>query len=88
MDRALAESFGLEHPRGVLIAGILRSGPAARAGLQPGDVILRLDEQQVDNTRQALNIIARKRPGEQITIEARRDGESIHLEAMVDQRPL
>jgi serine protease DegS len=88
MDRALAESFGLDHSRGVLIAGILRGGPAASAGLQPGDVIVRLDGQRVDNTRQALNIIARKRPGEAIGVEVQRDGESIRLEAMVDQRPI
>ena len=88
LDRALAESFGMDHTRGVLIAGILRGGPAALAGLQPGDVVVRLDGQQVDNTRGALNIIARKRPGDEIAIEARRDGELIHLEATVDIRPI
>ena len=88
MDRALAESFGMEHPRGVLIAGILSRGPAARAGLRPGDVILQLDGQRVDNTRAALNVIARKRPGERIDIEALRDGERLQLEATVDQRPV
>lgn len=88
LDRALAESFGLEQPRGVLIAGILNRGPAARAGLQPGDVITRLDGQRVDNTRAALNVIARKRPGERIDIEALRDGEVLQLEATVDQRPV
>jgi serine protease DegS len=88
MDRALAESFGLEQPRGVLVAGILSRGPAARAGLQPGDVIVQLDGQRVDNARAALNVIARKRPGERIDIEALRDGELLQLEATVDQRPV
>ncbi len=88
MDRALAESFGLERPRGVLIAGILNGGPAGRAGLQPGDVIVGLDGQRVDNAREALNAIARKRPGERIEIEALRDGETLQLEATVDQRPV
>ena len=88
MDRALAESFGLERPRGVLIAGILNGGPAARAGLQPGDVVVRLDGQRVDNAREALNAIARKRPGEPIAIEALREGETLQLEATVDQRPV
>lgn len=88
MDSALAESFGLERPRGVLIAGILNGGPAARAGLQPGDVVVRLDGQRVDNAREALNAIARKRPGEPIAIEALREGETLQLEATVDQRPV
>jgi serine protease DegS len=88
LDQGLAESFGLDHPRGVLIAGILRGGPAAQAGLRPGDVIVGLEGQRVDNTRAALNIIARKRPGETIRIEARRDGETLSLEATVDQRPV
>jgi serine protease DegS len=88
LDQGLAESFGLDHPRGVLIAGILRDGPAARAGLRPGDVIVGLEGQRVDNTRAALNIIARKRPGETIRIEAQRDGEPLSLEATVDQRPV
>ncbi|MBS0001556.1 MAG: trypsin-like peptidase domain-containing protein [Thioalkalivibrio sp.] len=88
MDRALAESFGLERPRGVLIAGILNGGPAARAGLQPGDVVVRLDGQRVDNAREALNAIARKRPGEPIAIEALRKGETLQFEATVDQRPV
>jgi serine protease DegS len=88
MDRALAESFGMEQPRGVLIAGILSRGPAARAGLRPGDVILRLDGQRVDNARAALNVIARKRPGDRLDIEALRDGELLEFEATVDQRPV
>lgn len=88
LNQALVESFGLEDNRGVLIAGILQRGPAYRAGLQPGDVIVGLEGQRVDSARQALNIIARKRPGEPISIEARRKGESLYFETQVDQRPI
>jgi serine protease DegS len=88
LNRALAESFGIADTRGVLIAGILSKGPAARAGLEPGDVILRLEGMRVTNTREALNIIARKRPGETILIDASRGGEILQLEATVDQRPI
>jgi serine protease DegS len=88
LNRALAESFGIADTRGVLIAGILSQGPAARAGLEPGDVILRLEGMRVTNTREALNIIARKRPGETILIDASRGGEILQLEATVDQRPI
>jgi serine protease DegS len=88
LNQALVESFGLEDSRGVLIAGILQRGPAYRAGLQPGDVIVGLEGQRVDSARQALNIIARKRPGEPISIEARRNGEALHVETWVDQRPI
>lgn len=88
LNQALVESFGLEDSRGVLIAGILQRGPAYRAGLQPGDVIVGLEGQRVDSARQALNIIARKRPGESILIEARRNGQALYVETRVDQRPI
>jgi len=88
LNRALAESFGIADARGVLIAGILSGGPAARAGLVPGDVILRLEGKRVTNTREALNIIARKRPGDTILIDASRAGEILQLEATVGQRPI
>lgn len=88
LDQALAESFGLDSPRGVLIAGILNEGPAARAGLRPGDVIVQLEQQQVRTPREALNIIARKRPGDRIAIEAQRNGDPLSLDATVDQRPI
>ena len=44
VDRNLAESFGLDRPRGALIAQVGRDSPAERAGLQSGDVIVAFDE--------------------------------------------
>ncbi|WP_018873088.1 S1C family serine protease [Thioalkalivibrio sp. ALJ16] len=88
MNRELAESFGLDAPRGVLVAGILREGPAAEAGIQTGDIITHLDGSSVNSPREALNAIARTQPGEALGIELLRDGEEITLEATVAQRPI
>lgn len=88
MNAALAESFGLDVHHGVLIAGVLRRGPADRAGLKPGDIIVGLEGKRVDNARQALNIIARKRPGEDLSIDALRNGEPLQFQTKVDKRPI
>ena len=84
---ALAESFGLESRRGTVVAGILRGGPADRAGLRPGDVITRLNGRDIANAREAMNRIARQTPGSRIQIEGMREGESFQTEAEVGERP-
>ncbi|MGM0672070.1 S1C family serine protease [Thioalkalivibrio sp.] len=88
MNRELAESFGLDTPRGVLVAGILREGPAEEAGIRPGDVITHLDNSSVNTPREALNVIARASPGETLDIRIQREGEDVELAATVAQRPI
>lgn len=88
MNRELAESFGLDTPRGVLVAGILREGPAEEAGIRPGDIITHLDDSSVNTPREALNVIARTAPGETLDIRIQREGEDVELSATVVQRPI
>ena len=66
---ALAESFDLKNNAGAIIAGILRSGPAAQAGLRPGDIITQIDSESVRDSKDVMNIIAAKKPKSEITIE-------------------
>jgi len=84
---ALAESFHLKNTQGVIVAGILRNGPAAQAGLKPGDVIKKINDKEIENTRQVMNTIANVKPDSQITIDIMRQGEAITLEGVVGQRP-
>jgi len=83
----LAETFGLQATRGMLIAGVLRDGPADRADIQPGDVIERINGKDVENARFAMNLIAQSGPEQELLIEGRRDGKSFQTTAVTGRRP-
>jgi S1-C subfamily serine protease len=84
---ALAESLGLSSPSGVLVAGVQRSGPAAAAGLQPGDVIVGLDGDAAGSAIEIMNAIAARRPGEQIQLQIARGSQQLALRIEVVERP-
>ncbi|MWV16510.1 trypsin-like serine protease [Pseudomonas sp. L-22-4S-12] len=83
----LAESFGLQSRAGILVAGIYRDGPAQKAGLQPGDLILSIAGEAAIDGRRSMNQVARTKPGESIAIEVLRGGETLALSAEVGMRP-
>ncbi|MBE0505347.1 MAG: Do family serine endopeptidase [Marinospirillum sp.] len=87
MTPALAQSLKLEANRGVLVAGLLRNGPAHTAGLLPGDVIETINGRRVDNAREAINYIAGLRPETKVKVELVRDGERRSVDATIGQRP-
>ncbi|MCG4451960.1 trypsin-like peptidase domain-containing protein [Pseudomonas sp. MMS21-TM103] len=83
----LAESFGLEGRPGIVVAGIYRDGPAQKAGLQPGDLILNIDGEAAGDGRRSMNQVARTKPGEKIRIDIMRNGERQELSAEIGVRP-
>ncbi|WP_339486500.1 Do family serine endopeptidase AlgW [Pseudomonas sp. EL_65y_Pfl2_R95] len=83
----LAESFGLEGRPGIVVAGIYRDGPAQRAGLQPGDLIMNIDGEPAGDGRRSMNQVARTKPGDKIRIEILRNGKPMDLTAEVGVRP-
>ncbi len=83
----LAESFGLADIRGVLIAGVLRSSPAERAGMRPGDVLLAVDGRAVPDPRAMLDIVAAIPPGQEARFRVRRGEREIELKVAVGRRP-
>jgi len=87
LTQELAESFGQEGRPGIVVAGVYRDGPAARAGLQPGDLILSIDRVQSADGRSSMNQVARARPGEKIDIDILRNGKPLTLTAEVGVRP-
>ena len=83
----LAESLGLLDSPGILVAGVYRDGPAAKAGLQPGDVILQIAQENAQDGRSSMNQVARMPPGEKIELKILRNGEPKTLHAVVGVRP-
>jgi serine protease Do len=73
VDQALAETFGLDVPRGALVSSVDKDGPAAKAGLQAGDVILSFDGQPIDTAALLPAAVAGTRPGKSVTLQVWRD---------------
>ena len=84
---AQAEARGLEPNLGILLETVFTGGPAASAGLQPGDVILSIDGEVIRNRQQALLIVAGLEPGDTVDISAWRDGQRFRAELTVAERP-
>jgi serine protease Do len=85
VDAALARSFGLDRPRGALVSAVDKKGPAQRAGLKPGDVILRVDGQPIDQSAQVSSAISRHKPGEDATLDIWRSRQERQVKVRVEE---
>lgn len=83
----IARSLKLKTRDGIVVAGILRDGPAHKAGVEPGDVIVAIDGTRITNAHQALMAISSHRPGSELALTVIRNQKSIDLKATVIERP-
>lgn len=87
MTSDLAQAFGLSQSQGVLVAAVLRDGPAHRGGLRPGDIVNAFNRQQVRDTLHLLNLIASQVPGATVELDVLREGAAQTLKVVAGQRP-
>jgi Do/DeqQ family serine protease len=83
----IADSFRLASTNGVILRGILRGGPADRAGLKPGDVLLAIEGTQIKDQNSLLNLVAALAPGKPASILLRRDNKDMEIRVAVGKRP-
>lgn len=83
----LAETFGVKATEGVIITGVLQDGPAAQAGMRPGDVIVRVDGKNVGNVSELLTAVAALKPGTAAPFNVQRGDRMVELSISPGTRP-
>ena len=91
----IAESFGIAKdkatgllPQGVLIHGVLQNSPAAKAGIQPGDLILKVAGEVVSDVPEMLTRVAALKPGETASLSVQRNGNLMEIRVTPGTRPI
>jgi len=83
----LAEAFKLPRKDGAIIAGVMRGGPADKAGVKVGDILFEVEGRPVTNTASMLNLIAQLEPESRARFRFVRDGRELDLQILVGKRP-
>jgi Do/DeqQ family serine protease len=83
----LAETFGIKSSDGVIITGVLQSGPAALAGIRPGDVVTRVAGRAVHNVSELLSGVAALKPGSPAKINLQRQDKQLEITITPGVRP-
>ncbi|MEE8388181.1 MAG: Do family serine endopeptidase [Acidiferrobacterales bacterium] len=84
---SIAKAIELPKPGGVIIAGVMRNGPAHKAGIEPGDVVLEINGKKITDPHEALTAISRHKPGSKLKLKIFRKGEILTVTAIVIERP-
>lgn len=84
---ALAKDLGMKDIRGIVVVGVLRGGPAHKAGIEPGDVILEINGVIINDSHTALVTISDQKPGTKFDIVLFRNGKKIKVNVIAVERP-
>ena len=83
VGQQLADSFGLDRPRGALVSQVENAGPAAKAGIKAGDVILGVNGTPIERSGQLSSVISQVKPGGKVELEVWRDRASRKIQVDV-----
>ena len=90
VTQGLSDSFGLPQPEGALVSSVEKGGPAEKAGVEPGDVILKLNGQPLNNSEELPVLVAGMTPGSSVNLEIWRNhgakNLTVTLGALEDKR--
>ncbi|MDR0240141.1 MAG: Do family serine endopeptidase [Burkholderia sp.] len=83
----IAESFGLQQKSGAIVAGVLQGGPADKAGIKPGDILVSVNGEDITDTTKLLNTVAQIKPGTPTKVHVVRKGKELDVNVVIGKRP-
>jgi S1-C subfamily serine protease len=83
----LQEQFGLSRSSGILVAEVTSNGPAEKAGIRRGDIIIKIDDEDMVKDSDVLVAIRDRKPGETVKVTLDRNGETMVIEVTLKERP-
>ena len=83
----IAESFGLQQKTGAIVAGVLQGGPADKAGIKPGDILVSVNGDEITDTTKLLNTVAQIKPGTPTKVHVVRKGKQFDVNVVIGKRP-
>ena len=87
VTKELAESFGLSKAQGAVVNAVEKGGPAEKAGVEPGDVILKFDGKPVNSSGDLPRIVGTSKPGSRVSVQVWRKGSTRDLTLVVGEIP-
>ena len=87
LDFRSARSFGLDSPDGALVQEVNEGTPAAKAGLEHGDIILKVDGRTIHQTRDLIDYVSSVAPNSEVKLEVLRGGHHKDIKVQVAERP-
>ena len=87
MDQSMADYYGMDRPRGVLVTRVNEDTPAERAGLVDGDIILSVDGQEIKNPSMLRNVISLSEVGQEVDLAIVRDGREKNVSVKLEKFP-
>ena len=87
VDPEIKEAFGLADRKGAFVESVEPKHAAAKAGLEPGDLIVAVDGQPVADTRELIDLVSSRQPGSRVRLEVLREHKQHQLEVVLEERP-
>jgi serine protease Do len=87
VDQNMADYYGMDKPRGVIVTQVNADTPAERAGVKEGDIILTVDDQEIRNPNMLRNVIALSEVGHKAKLTLLRDGKEKSLDVTLEKFP-
>jgi serine protease Do len=87
VDAQLAASFGLDRPHGALVGNVEPGSPGDKAGLRPGDVVLKVDGREIETSSQMPSLVAAIKPGTKVPLQVWRDRAARDVTVVIGELP-